>query len=55
MLIQSEISANALETLKKSNVTNVILAARRGFTHSAFSLKEIREITTAKIAIYCIE
>jgi hypothetical protein len=55
LLVNSEIGSNAFETLKKSGVTNVILAARRGFTHSAFSLKEIRELTTAKILIYCIE
>jgi hypothetical protein len=34
---------------------NVTLIARRGFTHSAFSLKELREMTTYGINVYCIE
>ena len=35
----TEISLNALESIRNSSVRNVTLIARRGFTHSAFSLK----------------
>jgi hypothetical protein len=33
----------------------MMLVARRGFTHSAFALKELRELTTHRIKVYCIE
>lgn len=54
-LAHTEISSNALESLGKSGVRNVTLVGRRGFTHSAFALKEIRELSTARIGIYCLE
>jgi len=38
-LIDTEISLNALSSLKESSITNVTLVGRRGFTHSAFALK----------------
>lgn len=55
VLEDTEISANALLALRESKVKNVMLIARRGFTHSAFALKQIRELTTAGVKIYCIE
>lgn len=42
VLEQTEISKNSLNSLKQSKIANVMLVARRGFTNSAFALKEIR-------------
>jgi hypothetical protein len=33
----------------------VTIIGRRGFTHSAFALKEVRELTNHNIKIYCIQ
>ena len=51
----TEISRQVLTSLSKSAVRNVQLLGRRGFTHSAFALKELRELTALNIPVYCIQ
>ena len=34
---------------------NVCLVARKGFAQSAFALKELRELTTCGVKVFCVE
>ncbi|ORX67527.1 FAD/NAD(P)-binding domain-containing protein [Linderina pennispora] len=45
VLAQTDITYNALEALRKSSVTNVVMVGRRGPLQASFTIKELREMT----------
>lgn len=53
-LAGTEISMRALQELRRSGVRAVSVVGRRGVTHSAFALKELRELIAQKIRVYAV-
>ncbi|ULE35360.1 FAD-dependent oxidoreductase [Mycobacterium sp. IDR2000157661] len=47
LLARTDISSHALAALRRSRVTEVVIAARRGPAHSAFTLPELIGLTSA--------
>ncbi|KAJ1955225.1 NADPH-adrenodoxin reductase [Linderina pennispora] len=45
VLAQTDITYNALEALRKSSVTSVVMVGRRGPLQASFTIKELREMT----------
>ena len=54
-LKETEISRNSLQQLKNSNINTIQIVGRRGVTHSAFALKEVRELSRYGIELYAVE
>ncbi|KAJ1948109.1 NADPH-adrenodoxin reductase, partial [Linderina macrospora] len=47
-LAKTDITTNALEALRESSITNVVMVGRRGPLQASFTIKELREMTQIK-------
>ena len=55
-LNSTDISINAINELKNSNIKTITIIGRRGYIQSAFTIKEIRELTRIKdVNVYISE
>ena len=55
-LTTTDISINAINELKNSNIKTITIIGRRGYIQSAFTIKEIRELTRIKdVNVYISE